>query len=49
MADAIRRSLKGADGRQQRIERSQAYIQRFAGNDVANQVYELYHQILSRT
>ena len=49
MADAIRHSLKGADGRQQRIERSQAYIQRFAGNDVANQVYELYHQILSRT
>ena len=47
MADAIRRSLRGTDGREARIQRSQAYIQRFEGNDVAGQVYELYQRIIS--
>ena len=46
MADAIRRSLKGADGRQERIQRSQDYIQRFDGKDVAGQVFQLYQQLL---
>ena len=46
MADAIRRSLKGADGRQERIQRSQDYIKRFDGKDVAGQVYQLYKQLL---
>ena len=46
MADAIRRSLKGADGREERIKRSMDYIQRFNGNDVAGQVYELYKKLL---
>ena len=46
MADAIRRSLKGADGRQERILRSQDYIQRFDGKDVAGQVFQLYQQLL---
>ena len=49
MADAIRRSLRGADNREARIERSQAYIRRFEGNDVAGQVYELYQRIISST
>ena len=49
MANAIRRSLADADHRDERIQRSQAYIQRFAGTDVAGQVYQLYHQILSRS
>lgn len=49
MANAIRRSLADADHRDERIQRSQAYIQRFAGIDVAGQVNELYHQILSRS
>ena len=46
MADAIRRSLKGADGRQERIQRSMDYIQRFDGKDVAEQVFQLYQQLL---
>ena len=46
MANAIRRSLKGADGREERIKRSMDYIQRFNGNDVAGQVYELYKKLL---
>ncbi len=46
MANAIRRSLCGADGRESRIQRSISYVQRFAGNDVASQVFELYHHIL---
>ncbi|MBR1409599.1 MAG: glycosyltransferase family 4 protein [Prevotella sp.] len=46
MADAIRRSLRGTEGREIRIQRSMDYIKRFAGNDVAGQVYELYKQLL---
>ena len=46
MANAIRRSLKGTDGREERIKRSMDYIQRFNGNDVAGQVYELYKKLL---
>ena len=46
MADAIRRCLKDADGRQERIQRSQDYIKRFDGKDVAGQVFQLYQQLL---
>jgi glycosyltransferase involved in cell wall biosynthesis len=46
MAEAIRRSLKGADGRQERIQRSQDYIKRFDGKDVAGQIFQLYQQLL---
>ena len=46
MTEAIRRSLKGADGRQERIQRSQDYIKRFDGKDVAGQVFQLYKQLL---
>jgi glycosyltransferase involved in cell wall biosynthesis len=46
MADAIRRCLKGADGRQERIQRSMDYIKRFDGKDVAGQVFQLYQQLL---
>ena len=42
MADAIRQTLKGADGREERIYRSRDYIRRFEGRDVARQVAELY-------
>ena len=49
MSNAIRRSLVGSAHRETRIQRSQGYVQRFAGNDVAGQVYQLYHQILSRS
>ena len=46
MASAIRQVLKGAEGREERIIRSQAYIRRFEGNDVARQVFELYQRLL---
>ena len=46
MAAAIRQVLKGAEGREQRISRSQQYIRRFEGNDVAGQVFELYQSLL---
>ena len=42
MAAAIIQVLKGAKGRQQRIERAQDYIHRFEGNDVASQVLDIY-------
>lgn len=46
MARAIKQVLRGDEGREARIERSQNYIKRFAGNDVAGQVVELYRQLL---
>ena len=46
MAEAIRQTLRGAEGREERILRSQAYIRRFEGQDVAQQVIDLYHQLL---
>ena len=42
MAAAITQVLKGAEGRQLRIERAQDYIHRFEGNDVASQVLDIY-------
>ena len=48
MAQAIRQSLKGAEGREQRITRSRAYIRRFEGQDVASQVIRLYHDLLAK-
>ena len=46
MADAILRCLNGAVGRQERIQRSQDYIKRFDGKDVAGQIFQLYQQLL---
>ena len=46
MAHAIRQVLRGAEGREARISNSQQYIKRFAGNDVAGQVVELYRELL---
>jgi glycosyltransferase involved in cell wall biosynthesis len=42
MTNAIRRSLKGADDREERIQRSMDYIRRFSGTDVAGQVVDVY-------
>ena len=42
MANAIRRNLKGADDREERIQRSMDYIRRFSGTDVAGQVVDVY-------
>jgi hypothetical protein len=38
--------LKGAEGREERIARSQQYIQRFEGNNVAAQVFNVYKKLL---
>ena len=46
MADAIRRCLKGADDREERIQRSMEYISRFSGTDVAGQVFDVYKRVL---
>ena len=46
MANAIRRSLKGADDRDERIQRSMDYIRRFSGTDVAGQVVDVYKRVL---
>ena len=46
MAQAIRQVLRGAEGREKRIENSQQDIKRFAGRDVAGQVTELYRRLL---
>ena len=46
LAHAISQTLRGAEGRQQRIERCQDYIQRFEGRDVASQVIDLYNKLL---
>ena len=48
MGNAIRSCLKGAEGREQRIQRSMDYIRRFSGNDVAAQVVEVYKNLLGR-
>ncbi|MBQ3745263.1 MAG: glycosyltransferase family 4 protein, partial [Prevotella sp.] len=47
LATAIRQVRKGAPGREERIQRSRQYIRRFEGNDVASQVLEIYHHLLS--
>ncbi len=46
MAAAIRRVLRGANGREQRIVKSREYIRRFEGRDVASQVIGLYESLL---
>ena len=46
MANAIQQTLLRADGREQRILRSQEYIRRFEGTDVTGQVIDLYKQLL---
>ena len=46
MANAICQVLRGAEGREERISRSRAYIRRFEGQDVAGQVVDLYRSLL---
>jgi hypothetical protein len=46
LADAIRQSLKGTPDREERIQRSQAYIRRFQGDNVASQVAEIYQRLV---
>ena len=46
MSEALKMSLRGARGRQERIARSREYIRRFEGNDVAARVAALYRSLL---
>ena len=46
MAQAICQSLKGAEGREQRISLSREYIRRFEGQDVASQIIQLYQNLI---
>ena len=46
LAASISQMLKGAEGREQRIQRSRDYVRRFEGNDVANQVFAVYRRLL---
>ena len=48
MANALRQVVKGADGREGRIARSQQYVRRFEGTDVASQVLNVYQHLCSR-
>ena len=48
MAHAITRQLLGAAGREERIGRSLAYVERFRGRDVAAQVAQLYGRLMLR-
>ncbi|MBQ7472327.1 MAG: glycosyltransferase family 4 protein [Prevotella sp.] len=45
MATAILRSMKGTEGRQQRIDRSIRYVQRFENSNVAQQMLDLYNHL----
>ena len=45
MAVAIRQSLKGAEGREERIAKSRDYIRRFEGSNVAAQVVDIYNML----
>ena len=46
LAQAIRKVLFGADGRQQRIDRSRDYVRRFDNNDAASRFVRIYHELL---
>lgn len=45
LAAALQQLLKGASGREERIARSQQYVRRFEGNNVAAQMLEIYKAI----
>ena len=46
MTEALKMSLRGARGRDERIRKSREYIRKFEGNNVASQVARLYHTLL---
>ncbi len=45
MAEAISMVLKGAPGREERIAKSQQYVTRFEGNNVAQKVIDVYRKL----
>jgi len=46
MARAVTSVLKGAEGRDERIERARRYVERFENTDVASQVLKVYDDVL---
>lgn len=46
MAEAIKQVLVGAPGREERIGRSQQYVTRFEGNNVAQKVLDIYRKLV---
>lgn len=46
MAEAIKKVLEGAPDREERIARSQQYVKRFEGNNVAQKVLDVYNKLL---
>jgi glycosyltransferase involved in cell wall biosynthesis len=48
MAAALRQMLRGAEGREQRIERSMDYIRRFENNDIAKQMADVYRGMMEQ-
>lgn len=46
LAQAVSRSLPGAEGREERIQRSLQYIQRFENNDIAQQMLAEYSRFI---
>ena len=47
LAHALKQVLFGAPGREQRIERSQAYVRRFENTDAAQHFVELYQDLVN--
>lgn len=47
MADAMKLTLKGAPGRDERIATGRQYISRFENNNVAQQVLAVYNEVLN--
>ena len=47
MAANLLKLIKGASGREERIARSQEYIRRFEGNNMAAQVIDIYRRVLN--
>jgi len=46
LAVAVSQLLRGAEGREERIQRSREYVRRFEGCDVAGQVMDVYRRVL---
>ena len=46
LAAAVSQLLRGAEGREERIQRSREYVRRFEGCDVAGQVMDVYRRVL---
>ena len=46
MAEALKQVLQGAPGREERIKKSQQYVKRFEGNNVAQKVLDVYRKLV---